>query len=178
MSLGLDTLIERGVIANERAATALEGLLRLAQEQASSKAEVHVGMPESRDPKFLGAAAEAGADTGKKRGRKPAAEKQNVDASNPNAVTATSVAPAPKQTSFLDEDEPAVAEAAPAVVELTPKEKYDKIRAGLIQTQNAQGPDAAFKILKDVGGVDMLRDLKVENYDKVLAALAAAQVKK
>lgn len=167
--MGLDSLFERGVVALERIAAALETRLELVA-QPDQPMTIVAAEPE-RKPRG--------------RPRKDAQpEKANVDATNERAVTATAVAeattvaaPTTAARSFLDdEDEPAA--AAPAVVpEFTEKEHRDEIRKRLIALQKALSPEQALKVLTSAGKCQILRELKPENFKAVYEAIDKAMPK-
>lgn len=149
--MGLDSLFERGVIALEKIATALQ------QEKAAAEVEA-AAKPRGRKPKDTPEAA-------------PAAVVVAPDGT-PASVAAP---PAAAQKSFLDDEDEAP--AAPAVKELTEAEHRAEIRKQMLALQKALDPDRALSILVKHGKAETLKSLKPENFQALYAAIAAAMPK-
>ncbi len=155
--MGLDSLFERLVVAVEKIAATAEEIntaAKVVNEVAGS------------------------AKRGKKKAEEPASEPTVVAVAAVKAEVAEAAAtPAPKQTSFLDDEEEEASEVDP-FDKLDEKGKRAQIRAELINLQKALDPERALKVLVSAGKCEILSQLKPENFAAVREAIAKAMPKK
>lgn len=154
-------MFERGVIALERIAGAMEGAtVKLAVDLPGSIEAAKKGRKRAEEPVVV-----VQASTLK--------EAVKVEVPRVTVIETAPAAPAPSKN-FLEEDEPTVA-AAP--VQKTPEEYRKLIRQTLQSLQTLTTPEFAFGVLKDASGVESLAGIPADKFESTLKAAQDAVAK-